>query len=346
MRIANFTVQSKSEHYLEKTSISSEKLNIWTDEKSASEAKETPSVIVDITMSDTDKRTASGNRVSTDTKENSSKDDILDAKLRLIESLVYALTGKRIKLKQPSLDPQEQSSDISGGAVSAVSSGAAGWGVSYDRVESYEEKEQIAYSSSGSVLTADGRSISFNLDFTMSRSFYEQNSVSFRLGDAARMDPLVIAYAGKGPQLSNEKVAFDLNGDGNSEKISFAVNGSGFLALDRNGDGAINDGTELFGTKSGNGFADLRAYDEDRNGWIDEADPVFGNLSILTMDEDGNRTMFSLGDAGVGAIYLQETNTPFEFTDGQNSDGMMSASSIFLRENGTAGTIHHVDLTV
>jgi hypothetical protein len=160
------------------------------------------------------------------------------------------------------------------------------------------------------------------------------------------MDPLVIAYGGAGPQLSNEKVAFDLNSDGRAEKISFAVNGSGFLALDQNGDGVINNGTELFGTKSGNGFADLRAYDEDRNGWIDEADPVFGKLSILTMDEDGNRTMFSLGDAGVGAIYLQETNTQFEFTDGQNSDGMMSASSIFLRENGTAGTIHHVDLTV
>ena len=346
MKIVNFTVQSKSEHYLEKTSISSERLDMWTDERSASGEKDTPSVIVDLTMSDAGKKAAAGGRVGTDTKESSSKDDILDAKLRLVESLVYALTGKRIKLKQPSLDTREQSSEISGGAASAVSSGAVGWGVSYDRFESYEEKEQVHYSSSGNVLTADGRNISFNLDFAMSRSYYEQNSVSLRLGDAARMDPLVIAYASAGPQLSNEKVAFDLNGDGNSEKISFAVNGSGFLALDKNADDVINDGTELFGTKSGNGFADLRAYDEDKNGWIDEADPVFGKLSILTMDEYGNRTMFSLGDAGVGAIYLQVTNTQFDFTNGQNSDGMMRASSIFLRENGTAGTIHHVDLTV
>ena len=41
-------------------------------------------------------------------------------------------------------------------------------------------------------------------------------------------------------------------------------------ALDINEDGKINDGKELFGTASGNGFGDLAAYDQDNNGWIDE----------------------------------------------------------------------------
>ena len=43
------------------------------------------------------------------------------------------------------------------------------------------------------------------------------------------------------------------------------LNGSGYLALDKNGDGTINDGSELFGTRNGDGFADLAQYDEDGN---------------------------------------------------------------------------------
>ncbi len=37
----------------------------------------------------------------------------------------------------------------------------------------------------------------------------------------------------------------------------------------------INDGSELFGTSSGDGFKDLATYDEDENGWIDENDSIF-----------------------------------------------------------------------
>ena len=41
--------------------------------------------------------------------------------------------------------------------------------------------------------------------------------------------------------------------------------GNAFLSLDKNSDGIINDGSELFGAASGNGFADLAKYDEDGN---------------------------------------------------------------------------------
>ena len=66
----------------------------------------------------------------------------------------------------------------------------------------------------------------------------------------------------------------------------------------------INDGNELFGTKSGDGFKDLAKYDKDRNGWIDEADDIFDDLRIWTKDEQGNDKLLTLKEAGVGAIYL------------------------------------------
>ena len=348
MRISSSTVQSASEHLLEKTSVSSERLDIWTGERAAKgpqQQEEEPSVIVDLRFKDGGHKMAGSRQTSGVSANSDSTDDNLDVKLRLIESFIYAMTGKRIKLKQPSLDGETVSSGTPIQSA-ATGAGAVGWGVAYDSFESYQENEQVRYSSSGNVLTSDGRSISFSLDFAMSRSYYEQNSLSIRLGDAARMDPLVIAYNGTGPQLSKEKYSFDLNGDGTAEQISFAMGGSGFLAFDKNGDGVISDGTELFGTQSGNGFADLQAYDADKNGWIDESDPVFSKLSVLTLKNDGSRTMFSLGDAGVGAICLHETATQFEFTDGHTSDGMMRASSVFLREDGTAGTIHHIDLAI
>ncbi len=347
MRISGFAVQSGSEHSLEKTIISSERMEAWTGERSVENAQmqdEEPSVIVELRFGDDGYKAAGSRRTGGVSGEQERDVDELDVKLRLIESFVYVLTGKRIQLRDPSFY-ETGSQDVSGTHVSAEPRNV-GWGVSYDSFESYSENEQVRYSSSGRVLTSDGRRISFNLDFSMSRSYYEQNSISIRLGDAARMDPLVIAYDGATPQLTNEKYTFDLNGDGTNEQISFTTGGSGFLALDKNGDGVINNGTELFGTKSGNGFQDLRVYDVDNNGWIDEADPVFDMLSVFTIGKDGSRTVFSLGETGVGAIYLQETETQFEFMDGRTSNGTMRSSSIFLREDGTAGTLHHIDLTI
>ena len=60
-----------------------------------------------------------------------------------------------------------------------------------------------------------------------------------------------------------------------------------FLALDLNGDGRINNGSELFGALSGNGFADLAQYDSDANGWIDENDEIFQRLKVWSGADDG-----------------------------------------------------------
>ena len=50
--------------------------------------------------------------------------------------------------------------------------------------------------------------------------------------------------------VTDQKFYFDLDADGELDEISTLASGSGFLALDKNGDGIINDGSELFGTKA------------------------------------------------------------------------------------------------
>ena len=279
-----------------------------------------------------------------------------DPRLTLLRLLFRYLTGKDIEVfdarelepKQPPPDlPQVPSAANAANAASARP--AAGWGVEYDRHERYSETEQTRFAASGTVQTADGREISFRVELSMSRSYHEESDVRLRLGDAARQqkDPLVLNFAGTAAQLLDQRFSFDLDADGTAENINRLAAGSGFLVFDRNGDGKASDGSELFGTKSGDGFADLARLDDDGNGWIDENDTAYASLSLWTPDASGAGSLQSLKAANVGALALAHVATPFDLKDGGNDTlGTIRSSGIFLQENGGTGTIQQVDLSV
>jgi hypothetical protein len=211
----------------------------------------------------------------------------------------------------------------------------------------YGEAEEVSYSTTGKVVTADGRELDFNLSFQMSRSFEEYYEQEHTLDIGKLCDPLVINLDSDIAEVSDQKFMFDLNCDGIKDSISAPGKGSGFLALDKNGDGTVNDGSELFGTASGDGFKDLAAYDSDGNGWIDEADPIWDKLLIYSMNKDGTSSMYGLSEKGVGAIFLGNVSTQFSLMNaGDNSlNGIIRKTGVFLYENGQAGTVQHLDLT-
>ncbi len=211
----------------------------------------------------------------------------------------------------------------------------------------YEETESTSYFAAGTVKCADGREISFNVDLNMSRSFslYYERAVRTNPITVPLCDPLVLNLDGPAAAFGDQTILFDLDADGSLDEISAPTGGSAFLALDQNGDGTINDGSELFGTKSGDGFKDLALYDSDGNGWIDEADPVFDRLRIFVCGENGQQKLYSLKDKGLGAICLSCADTDFDLRSADNSlYGRIRKSGVFLYENGGAGTIQHVDL--
>ena len=204
----------------------------------------------------------------------------------------------------------------------------------------------MSFSSEGVIKTQDGKEIDFSVQLNMSREFASQQNISIRAGDV-KVDPLVINYDGNAPSLTNTKYSFDLDSDGNQEQISFTGEGSGFLALDKNSDGKINDGSELFGPQNGDGFSELAKYDSDKNGWIDENDPIFNNLKIWTKDSEGNDKLFAIGEKGIGAIYLGNVDTNFNMKNQNNdSQGEIQKTGIFVKENGSVGTIQHIDLAI
>ncbi len=262
-----------------------------------------------------------------------------DPRLQLVKLMVEALTGRRIEVLRLQ--------GVRGGdpVPAAAPERRAGFGVEYERRETHYEAEQTNFTAQGVVRTADGREIRFHLELAMSREYSREKNLSLRLGDAVKKDPLVINFDGTAAQLTGARFAFDLDADGAAEEISFVGAGSGFLALDKNGDGVVNDGSELFGPRTGDGFRELAAYDQDGNAWIDESDAVFDALRIWTKDAAGGDRLATLSERGVGAISLARVATPFSLKDGANALlGEVRTTGVYLTEGGAAGSIQQLDL--
>lgn len=247
-------------------------------------------------------------------------------------------------------------------SASGLAAGGPSW--SYERHELYHEAESSDFAAQGVILTADGRQVSFELSLSMQRSFTEVSSTVLRGGAVQQQDPLVINFDGMAAQLQDQRFSFDLNADGQVEQVALLSGDRGYLALDRNGNGRVDDGRELFGPITGEGFAELAQWDDDGNGWIDEADAVFKRLQVwmpqaggvAATEADGesaatvapaSATMRSLSTLGVGALYLGAVSTPFELKGAdQQSLGTVRSSSVYLSEAGGAGTVQQIDLTV
>ncbi len=211
------------------------------------------------------------------------------------------------------------------------------------------EREEVYFSSSGMVATEDGREISFSLDISMQRSSIETLELSAQNDALAQylLDPLILSFTGGPPAFSATSFLFDLDCDGREDEIAGLQPGCGFLAFDKNEDGIINNGMELFGPESGNGFTDLSAFDTDSNLWIDENDQIFDSLSIWRPDEQGVDSLQSLKEAGVGAISLSNVGTLFTLQGSDNAIlGQVTANGIFLTEKGEVRSLQEVDLAI
>ncbi|MCR5144694.1 MAG: hypothetical protein K6B67_05240 [Lachnospiraceae bacterium] len=245
-------------------------------------------------------------------------------------------------------DLEDRLSEMGFGGITGNSVLQNGWNINESiTTYTYEEERSYNFTTTGTVTTADGRAIDFNVNVGMSESFYQEVSSRQVWISPQYVDPLVINLDENVVNVSDQTFFFDLTGDGKQEELSRLGSGSGFIALDKNGDGIINDGNELFGTKSGDGFADLSEYDLDGNGWIDEADDIFDKLRIWIPGEDGQQECYKLKEKGVGAICLQNVSTDYQLRDSSGKiGGALRRSGMFLMENGRAGIMSHVDLAM
>lgn len=301
---------------------------------------------------------AQSNEVNASQAVDKIEDDLEnDPRMMVIKYLIELMTGRKIEhlktanLESPSSGDVAKAVSQSNGAVAnnqqtPPARPNAGWGVEIDVRHRYTETEQTKFQASGTITTADNKQIQFNLSFELNRSYQEESRTQIRQGDAKKIDPLTLNFSGTSAQLTSQKFEFDLNADGKKDSISF-VQGAGFLAFDKNGDGKINDGSELFGPGTGNGFAELAAYDSDGNNWIDENDAIFDKLQVWTKDGAGKDQLQKLKQANVGALFLGNASTPFELNNANNqTQGQIRSSGIWLTEDGQVRSLQQVDLAV
>lgn len=207
-----------------------------------------------------------------------------------------------------------------------------------------QTQSYTAMGASGKVTLEDGRNIDFSLFTSHSNFTHIAAETKARLSAQAMTDPLVINFGTESVTLSDQYFEFDLNGDGEQQNLATLGHGSGYLVLDLNGDGRVNDGSELFGTDSGNGFTDLAKYDSDGNGWIDEADPIFQQLKLWSNQSDDTQ-LVSLAAKGVGAIYLGNVEQSQDLLGRQGETlGQVKAAGVVLMEDGQVRSAQSIDL--
>lgn len=268
-----------------------------------------------------------------------------DKSLYMMKMILERMSGKKIELFD-SASFNAKISDVETANAQAMQ-GPQGEGASPDDlmvVANYHyEKESNQLQFAGVIERENGQQTRFAMAVEFSQE-YESLSLDIVRREELK-DPLVLSFSTEPVKLSSEKFQFDIDSDGEKDDISLLEAGYGYLALDKNGDGVINSGNELFGAQSGNGFAELAQYDDNQDGYIDENDAIYKDLSIWIKNENQD-TQVSLKDKGVGAIGLENVNSPYTIRDGDERLGIIQKSGYYLNEDGTPGLIQQLDYIV
>jgi len=166
-----------------------------------------------------------------------------------------------------------------------------------------------------------------------------------------RIDPLAFDLDGDGLETvgitATTQILFDHDGDGIRTGTGWLKGDDAFLALDKNGNGTIDNGNELFGVdtvlsngqKATCGFAALADLDSNHDGQFSSLDAQFANVRLWRdLDQDGisdTGELQTLADAGIASISLSSTATNIPLTGGN----VQSAAGTYTRTNGTTGAL-------
>ncbi len=187
---------------------------------------------------------------------------------------------------------------------------------------------------SGQAVAANGQNgqqtqfqaFGFNIQLEFSFESVEVTQVAVQ-----QSDPITLDLNGNGVELTSytNGANFDITGSGTKVNTAFVTGGDAFLAIDRNGNGRIDSGKELFGDQNGanNGFEELRKLDSNSDGLINASDRDFARLRLFRDNGNGQTEageLISLKDAGVEEISLAYRNTD-EAASGGNRIGQIAS---------------------
>ena len=188
--------------------------------------------------------------------------------------------------------------------------------------------------------TSGSGTTSFQLSIQMEFSFEFSATVQVSEGQVQESDPITLDLNGNGIELTSYRngAQFDITGKGQAATTAFVSGGDAFLAIDRNGNGAIDSGKELFGDQNGakNGYEELAKLDSNLDGVINKLDKDFAKL-VLFKDNGNGRTepgeLVSLTEAGIAEIGLNYRNV----NNAASGGNRIAQIASYRRADGSVG---------
>jgi Ca2+-binding RTX toxin-like protein len=170
-----------------------------------------------------------------------------------------------------------------------------------------------------------------------------------------RIDPLALDLDGDGVETvgitADKKILFDHNSDGIRAATGWVKSDDALLVLDRNGNGSIDNGSELFGVdtllsngqKATTGFAALADLDSNRDGVFNSADAKYAQIQLWRdLDQDGmsnSGELQTLAEAGIASINLNSVVNRRDLGNGN----VQTDTANFTRTDGGIGTAANLD---
>ncbi|MDR1367229.1 MAG: hypothetical protein LBJ76_00735, partial [Candidatus Accumulibacter sp.] len=167
-----------------------------------------------------------------------------------------------------------------------------------------------------------------------------------------RRDPLALDLDGDGLETTGfsaqNPIWFDHDINGSAEGTGWLNSDDGFLVLDRNGNGTIDDGSELFGDhtplndgsgNAANGFAALAQEDSNADGLVNNQDAHWNDLRVWRdLNQDGisqSGELFTLSDIGITGINIASEGA----SNDQGNGNQVSATGSFIWADGHEGIV-------
>lgn len=193
---------------------------------------------------------------------------------------------------------------------------------------------------SGELTLQNGETFSYAFEFSME---YSWASYSYTEQQLNLQDPLVISLNGMPAKLDKETIEFDLFNTGVPVQLPNLAAQQFYLAYDKDNNGNISSGAELFGPLTGQGFTELSAHDLDANGFIDQQDAIWQSLYLWRPDGQ----QLTMQQAGIGAVSVNSAATAMPLHNSHGElNAMLQRSSVFLHSDGRAGLVQQIDLKV
>jgi hypothetical protein len=159
----------------------------------------------------------------------------------------------------------------------------------------------------------------------------------------ANLTPMALDLNGDGVQTLGltSGVKFDLGATGNNALVGWVSGNDGLLARDLNGDGQINDGSELFGSatqltsggKAADGYVALSKLDSNQDGKITQADAGFNSLNVWQdANSDGQTQQGEL--KSLSSLGITELNLDAQATGTSNNGNVIGLESSYQTQDG------------